>query len=202
MDTILGATYSLDDLREATEAYVAKRTKSWLGVCWYKPDTALHLEWDDETLYQVGEMLSCPKLEAECILKLLKAAGTQFVFATYTHEEPEKDNGDDEEEFDEEGWLVGSDTGGEGNRFSAYDPADVAGNDRRYLGVLSPRGLRLQTQTIFHDGLKRVFFPAGDVPILAEYAVNMSEQYEGKHLRQIRFLLKLQIYYLVTFCVR
>lgn len=205
MDAILNeGGYSLNDLQRATEAYVALRTKTWLGVCWYKPDTTLYLEWDDETLYQVGEVLSCSKLEAECILKLLKSAGTHFVFTTYTHEEPEsEDSDDDDEEFDEDGWLTKHGSK-KPKKSSLSGRVGTAGDGYRYLGVLSYRGLRRQKQTIFRDGYsdRRIFFPAGDIPIVSEYAADMSERYEKKHLRQVRFFLKLQIYYLVAFCAQ
>ena len=208
MDTILdvGGGYSLDDLRAATEVYVALRTKTWLGVCWYKPDTTLHLEWDDETLYQTGEVLSCSKAEAECVLKLLKGAGKYFVFTSYTHEAPENedDEGDEEEEeFDEDGWLTDSENK-KTKRPGVSWGLDSSGKSYRYLGVLSHKGLRRQKQNIFRDGYsdRRIFFPAEDIPILSEYAVGMSKRYEKKELRQIRFLLKLQIYYLVAFCAQ
>jgi hypothetical protein len=200
MDTIIGGGYSLDDLRGATEKYVIKRTKTWRGACWYKPDIVLSLEYGDETAYQVGEILSCAKEEAEWVLKLLKAAGMQFVFTAYIHEEPEpEDDEDDDEEFDEEGWLAGS----ENNRrpksaSSRY--AGIVGQNYRSLGLLSSKGLRRQKQIIFRDGRsdERVFFPGEEVSIMSHYAATMSEQYEKKTLHQIRLLLKLQIYYLVA----
>jgi hypothetical protein len=207
MDTILNDEegYSLYDLRRATDAYVALRTKTWLGVCWYKPDTTLYLDRGDETLYQVGEILSCSKIEAECVLKLLKSAGVCFVFTSITHEEPKNDDDDDdnEEEFDENGWVTDSGYKNKENRFLSWRTYTV-GKSYRYLGVLSHRGLRRQKQTIFCDGCsdRRIFFPAEDTPIASEYAVKMAEQYEKKYLRQIRFLLKLQIYYLVSFCTQ
>jgi hypothetical protein len=204
MDTVAGGGYSLEDLREATDTYVARRTKTWLGVCWYKPDITLYLEWDDETLYQVGEVLSCSKAEAECVLKLLKSSGVHFTFTTYTYEEPKNDEDDDEEEeFDENGWMTDSGYKNRENRFLSWHTYTV-GKSYRYLGVLSHRGLRKQKQTIFCDGYsdRRIFFPAEDTPIASEYAVKMAEQYEKKYLRQIRFLLKLQIYYLVSFCTQ
>lgn len=203
MDTVVGGGYSLEDLRAATDAYVARRTKTWLGVCWYKPDITLYLEWDDETLYQVGEVLSCSKAEAEWVLKLLKSSGTHFVFTTYTHEETinedEEEDEDDDEEFDDDGWLTGFESK-KPKKISPRWRTDVVGRSYRYVGSLSDCGLSRQKQTIFRNGDNRVFFPGEEIPITAEYAINISEKYEQKKLYQIRLLLKLQIYYLIAFC--
>lgn len=208
MDTIAGGGYSLEDLQRATDLYVAKRTKTWLGVCWYKPNVTLYLDWDDETLCQVGEILSCPKAEAEHVLKLLKAAGMHFVFATHVHEEPEREEDEDEEdeEFDDEGWLTssGNERKREAQNKFLLRHTDVVGRNYRYLGILSERGLRRQKQIIFRDGgsCGRIFFPGEEIPIMAQYAAHISEQYEKKKLHQIRLMLKLQIYYLIIFCIR
>lgn len=204
MDTIKGGGYSLDDLRGATEKYVIKRTKTWRGACWYKPDIVLSLEYGDETIRQVGEILSCADEEAEWVLKLLKAAGAHFVFTAYIHEEPEpedddEDEDDEDEEFDEEGWLTGSENNRRPQSASSWC-AGIVGQNYRSLGLLSSKGLRRQKQIIFRDGRsdERVFFPGEEISIMSHYAANMSEQYEKKSLHQIRLLLKLQIYYLVA----
>lgn len=198
MDTIAGGGYSLDDLRGATEWYVGKRTKTWLGACWYKPDTTLYFDIGDEMFEQVKELLSCSREEAEWVLKLLKAAGIQIVFTVFTHEEPEReyDEDDDEEEFDDEGWLTNP---GKSQRKISSWCLDVVGRDYRSLGLLSAKGLRQQKQIIFRDGCgdKRVFFPAEENSIMAHYAVDISERFEKKTFHQIRLLLRLQVYYLV-----
>lgn len=194
METMSGG-YSLDDLRRATDAYVAMRTKIWRGVCWHKPDTTLYLDWDDETLYQVGEVLSCPKTEAECVLKLLKAAGVRFIFAIYSRFQTEAEDNEEDEEFDDDGWLVDS----EDSEFENKKPLQgtkVVGQSRRYLGVLNSSGLRRQTQIVF-GGPEKIFFPADEIPIVSEYALAML-LHEKKRLSQVRFLLRLQIYYLVA----
>lgn len=192
-----GKRCSIDMLRKATDEYIVQRTKNWQGACWYKPNTALYLAWDDETIYQVGEILSCTKSEAESILQLLKVSGRHFVFATYTRETKSLD--EYEEEFDEDGWLV--DSGESASRKRAlrcrYSPGTIG---HRYLGVLSSRGLRLQTQLILYDGAGRIFFPTSDIPILAEYALTMAQRYHQVRLRQMRFMLHLQVFYLVAFC--
>lgn len=193
MNKLVGPKHTLDELQSATEAYVVHRTKIWRGACWYRPNSKLYLEWDDETLYQVAEVLCCTKEEAEGVLKLLKVSGTFFVFASKTQV---LSVDDDEDEFDEEGWLIGSSKNPRQNPSFRH----VVGRDRRYLGVLSWKGLRLQVQILMQDGMRRVFFPSHDDPILAEYALDMSLRYESKELKQMRYFLNLQVDYLVASC--
>jgi hypothetical protein len=201
MNTVIKEAYFLNDLNQAISFYKIARTKKWLGVCWYEPNDSLFLDLGDETLFQVGELLSCTRAEAELVLKLLKVSGAHITFAVRVKQkkqEIEERFEDEEEEFDEEGWLVGS---SKKKKQSFYQTLFATGEvGHRYLGVLSCRGLRKQVEIISRDGWQRNFFPVSDKPILSEYALWMAERYENKTLQQVRFLLRLQIYYLAAFC--
>jgi hypothetical protein len=159
MDTAIKKAYSLDDLNQAISFYKTARTKKWLGACWYKPNDSLFLDLGDETLFQVGELLSCTRPEAEAVLKLLKVSGTHIIFAVRVKQKKQEreEQVEDEEEFDEEGWLVNPP---KKKKQSFYQTLFATGEvGRRYLGVLSCRGLRKQVEIIFRDGWQRNFFP-------------------------------------------
>jgi len=185
----------IEALRSAVDVCVSQRTKMWLGACWYRQDTQLYLDWDVETIIQTAELLKVKNSEAEWILKLLKASGKHLVFATYVDDDSDRGNNTcDEEEFDEEGWLIG-----ESSSKRQHVQSNCISEHKRYLGLLSGNGLRLQTDLILYDGMKPVFFPIKNVPILADYAVIMARRYEQKGLKQIRFCLQLKIFYLLSF---
>jgi len=185
----------LKAFQDAVQVCVLKRTKFWLGACWYKPSPFLCLGWDDDVIYQVAELLEITPDEALWVMKLLQVSGKSIVFATYSTAvfNSSLDEDEDEDEFDDDGWLFEKPT----RRKKQFQDRFV-GDHHRYLGLLSGRGLTLEKDIVFYDGLKQVFFPINEVSIPSDRVVIMSRLYEHKDLLQVRFCLQMQIFCLLS----
>lgn len=191
MTTLISLKHTASEIHRAARLYQPRNRKILNGCIFYEPELVLPLEWDEETLCQMNELLACSSVVSYAILQLLSATRTHLPISRrdkwawrsirYVNED-----------FDP--WEDPPDA-----RYHV-EQARVPVERIRYL--LSSQGIR---KIIDQLGLQRngdyVGVPVSESPCTAQEAIEAACMNRSVTLKQVRFLLHLKIHYLVSLAV-
>jgi hypothetical protein len=180
--------YTASEIHRAARLYQPRNRKIINGCIFYEPRLIIPLEWDEETLCQMNELLACSSVVSYAILQLLSTTGTtlpisrrfRWAWKTVRYED---------EDFDP--WEDALD----GRYRSEWVRVPV----ERHRYLLSSQGIRKISDQLCaqHTG-EYVGVPAADRPCTAQEAAQAALLDRSVSLRQVRFILHLNIHYLVS----
>jgi hypothetical protein len=180
--------YTASEIHRAARLYQPRNRKIINGCIFYEPRLIIPLEWDEETLCQMNELLACSSVVSYAILQLLSATGStlpisqrlRWAWKTVRYRD---------EDFDH--WEDAPD--------DCYQSEQVRVPTERDRYLLSSHGIRKISDHLCaqHTG-EYVGVPASDRPCTAQEATQAALLDRSVTLRQVRFVLQLNIHYLVS----
>lgn len=180
--------YTASEIHRAARLYQPRNRKVINGCIFYEPRLILPLEWDGETLCQMNELLACPSVVSYAILKLLSATRTNLPISQRLRRDWKMVRYEDED----------------------FDPWEDALDDRyftervrvpveRHRYLLSSQGIRrIIDRLCAQQTGDYVGVPVSDSPCTAQEAIQAALLDRSVSLRQVRFILHLDIHYLVS----
>lgn len=180
--------YTASEIHRAARLYQPRNRKIINGCVFYEPRLIIPLEWDEETLCQMNELLACSSVVSYAILQLLSATGStlpisqrlRWAWKTVRYRD---------EDFDP--WEDAPD--------DCYWSEQVLVPVERHRYLLSSHGIRKISDHLYaqHTG-EYVGVPVSDRPCTAQEATQAALLDRSVTLRQVRFVLQLNIHYLVS----
>jgi hypothetical protein len=180
--------YTASEIHRAARLYQPRNRKIINGCIFYEPRLSIPLEWDEETLCQMNELLACSSVVSYAILQLLSATRTTLPISQCLRWGWKMVRYVDE---DSDSWEDPLD-----KRYFV-ERARVPVERHRYL--LSSHGIRkISDQLCAQPTGEYVGVPVSDRPCTAQEAAQAALLDRSVSLRQVRFILHLNIHYLVS----
>jgi hypothetical protein len=180
--------HTASEIHRAARLYQPRNRKVLNGCVFYEPRLVIPLEWDAETLCQMNELLACSSVVSYAILQLLSATGTtlpisqRWRWGWKTVRYPDEESDSEEDGFDDYGQT---------------EPVRVPVERFRYL--LSSDGIRKIVDRLEPQPAGGyVGVPLSAYPCTAQEAIDAARLDRSVTLRQVRFILHLNIHYLVS----
>ena len=180
--------YTASEIHRAARLYQPRNRKIINGCIFYEPRLIIPLEWDEETLCQMNELLACSSVVSYAILQLLSATGStlpisqrlRWAWKTVRYRDEDFDHWEDVPD-------------------DCYQSEQVRVPTERYRYLLSSHGIRKINDhlCVQHTG-EYVGVPVSDRPCTAQEATQAALLDRSVTLRQVRFVLQLNIHYLVS----
>ncbi|MBL1262764.1 hypothetical protein [Candidatus Methylomicrobium oryzae] len=180
--------YTASEIHRAARLYQPRNRKVINGCVFYEPRLIIPLEWDEETLCQMNELLACSSVVSYAILQLLSATRTNLPISQWLRRDWKTVRYQDED-FDP--WEDALD--------ERYFTERVRVPVERHRYLLSSQGIRriIDRLCAQHTG-EYVGVPVSDSPCTAQEAIQAALLDQSVSLRQVRFILHLNIHYLVS----
>jgi hypothetical protein len=180
--------YTASEIHRAARLYQPRNRKVINGCVFYEPRLIIPLEWDEETLCQMNELLACSSVVSYAILQLLSATRTNLPISQWLRRDWKTVRYQDED-FDP--WEDALD--------ERYFTERVRVPVERHRYLLSSQGIRriIDRLCAQHTG-EYVGVPVSDSPCTAQEAIQAALLDRSVSLRQVRFILHLNIHYLVS----
>lgn len=188
MATSISLKHTASEIHQAARIYQPRNRKILNGCIFYEPRLIIPLEWDEETLCQINELLACSSVVSYSILQLLSATRTNLPISQRLRW----------------GWKT--------VRYmnEDFDPWEDALDDSFYVEQIRVPVERTRYQLSAH-GIRRVTdalsaqhqrdyvgVPVSDYPCTAQEAIETACLNRPVTLKQVRFILHLNIHYLVS----
>jgi hypothetical protein len=192
MTESISLKHTASEIHQAARIYQPRNRKILNGCIFYEPQLIIPLEWDEETLYQINDLLACSSVVSYSILQLLLATRTTLPISQRLKWDWKMIRYTDED-FDP--W--------EDSLSDCYHVEQVRVPVERSRYQLSSHGIckiidSLCTQ---HQGM-HVGIPMSEYPCTAQEAIEAARLNQSVTLKQVRFILHLNIHYLVSFVLR
>jgi hypothetical protein len=188
MPSSVSLKHTASEIHRAARIYQPRNRKILNGCIFYEPQLVIPLEWDEETLCQINELLACSSVVSYSILQLLSATRTALPIS-HRLRWGWKMVRSAEEDFDP--WEDSLDDG------CPMEQVRVPVERTRYQ--LSAHGIRKIVDCLCiqrrggYAGL-----PVSEYPCTAQEAIEAACLNRTVTLKQVRFILHLNIHYLVT----
>ncbi|MEC4746881.1 hypothetical protein [Methylomicrobium sp. Wu6] len=188
MTISISLKHTASEIHQAARIYQPRNRKIMNGCIFYEPQLIIPLEWDEETLCQINELLACSSVVSYSILQLLSTTRKNLPISQrfrwgwktvrYTDEDidPWEDSPDDRYHLER---------------------VRVPVEQTRYQ--LSAHGIRkiIDCLSAQQQG-KYVGVPVSDYPCMAQEAIEAACLNRTVTLKQVRYILHLNIHYLVS----
>jgi hypothetical protein len=192
MAASISLKHTASEIHQAARIYQPRNRKILNGCVFYEPQLIIPLEWDEETLCQINDLLACSSVVSYSILQLLLATRTTLSISQRLRWDWKMVRYIDED----------------------FDPWEDSLNDcshveqvrvpvERYRYQLSSHGIRKIVDCLCaqHTGV-HVGIPVSEYPCTAQEAIEAACHDQSVTLKQVRFILHLNIHYLVSFALR
>lgn len=189
MTRSISLKHTASEIHQAARIYQPRNRKILNGCIFYEPQLVIPLEWDDETLCQINELLACSSVVSYSILQLLSATrsslpisqrlrwGWEMVRYPYEDFDPWEDSLNED-----------------------YHIEQVRVPVERTRYQLSSHGIRKIIDCLCaQDKGQYVGIPVSEYPCTAQEAIEAARLNRSVTLKQVRFILHLNIHYLVSF---
>jgi hypothetical protein len=186
--TSISLKHTASEIHQAALLYQPRNRKMINGCIFYEPELIIPLEWDEETLCQMNELLACSSVVSYAILQLLSATGTNFPISqrmrwdwkTVRYTDDDFEPGIDTLDYD---WQV----------------EQVRVPVERYRYLLSSHGIRKVIDRLCAQPTgEYVGVPVSDLPCTAQEAIEAALLDRSITLRHVRLILNIKIHYLVS----
>lgn len=188
MTASISLKHTASEIHQAARIYQPRNRKILNGCIFYEPQLIIPLEWDEETLCQINELLACSSVVSYSILQLLSATRTNLPISQRLIW----------------GWKIA--------RYidEDFDPWDDSLDDCYYEEQIRVPVERIRYQLSSHGICKiidqlcaqhqgeYVGVPGSEYPCTAQEAIEAACINQFVTLKQVRFILHLNIHYLVS----
>lgn len=188
MTASISLKHTASEIHQAARIYQPRNRKILNGCIFYEPRLIIPLEWDEETLCQINELLACSSVVSYSILQLLSATRTNLPISQRLRWDWKRVRYTDED-FDS--WEDSLD-----DRYHA-ERIRVPVERTRYQ--LSAHGIRKIIDCLGkqHQG-EYIGVPVSEYLCTAQEAIEAACLNRTVTLKQVRFILHLNIHYLVS----
>jgi hypothetical protein len=188
MPTLISLKHTASEIHRAARIYQPRNRKILNGCIFYEPELILPLEWDEETLCQMNELLACSSVVSYATLQLLSATRTNLPISQRVKWAWRSVRCVDED-FDP--WEDPPD--------ARYHVEQIRIPVERTRYLLSSHGIRkiIDQLCLQHNG-EYVGVPISEYPCTAQETIEAACLNRSITLKQVRFILHLKIHYLVS----
>lgn len=188
MTVTISIKHTASEIHQAARIYQPRNRKILNGCIFYEPQLIIPLEWDEETLCQMNELLACSSVVSYAILQLLSATRINLPISQRVRWGWKMVRYMDED-FD----------ASQDSPDDCYHVEQVRVPVERNRYLLSSHGIRKIIDHLFiqHTG-EYASVPVSEYPCTAQEAIEAANLNRSVTLKQVRFLLHLNIHYLVS----
>ncbi|MGJ0483942.1 MAG: hypothetical protein ACR65R_05325 [Methylomicrobium sp.] len=188
MTASISLKHTASEIHQAARIYQPRNRKILNGCIFYEPQLIIPLQWDEETLCQINELLACSSVVSYSILQLLSATRTNLPISQRLRW----------------GWKMVRYTDED------FDPSEDSLNDGYPMEQVRVPVERTRYQLSAHGICKiidslcaqhlgdYVGVPVSKYPCTAQEAIEAACLNRSVTLKQVRFILHLNIHYLVS----